>query len=188
MEEVNYLATLALPFQFYAYITVMRALLQYLDADFNNPASQFIHKITILPIRILRRVTPRIRNSDLLSPFVLAFLVTFCDRYLYVMAAGVETKVNAIAILALARILDIAIILMIGAIIVRVILSWISRRPSPLAFLIISFTEPVIRPVRNRLPVWGGLDFSPIIVFFLLQAADTFVVGLLQSIGYQLLR
>ena len=30
-------------------------------------------------------------------------------------------------------------------------------------------TEPVLSPIRRRLPNFGGLDISPIIVFFLLM-------------------
>jgi YggT family protein len=29
-------------------------------------------------------------------------------------------------------------------------------------------TEPVLRPIRRRLPNFGGLDLSPIVVFFIL--------------------
>jgi len=31
-------------------------------------------------------------------------------------------------------------------------------------------TQPVLRPVRNRLPNLGGIDISPIVVILLLQA------------------
>lgn len=32
-------------------------------------------------------------------------------------------------------------------------------------------TEPAMRPVRNRLPNFGGIDVSPLIVLLLVQAA-----------------
>lgn len=32
-------------------------------------------------------------------------------------------------------------------------------------------TEPAMRPVRNRLPNFGGIDISPLIVLLLVQAA-----------------
>lgn len=32
-------------------------------------------------------------------------------------------------------------------------------------------TEPVMRPVRNRLPNLGGIDLSPLVVLLLVQAA-----------------
>ena len=32
-------------------------------------------------------------------------------------------------------------------------------------------TEPLLRPVRNRLPNLGGIDLSPLVVILLIQAA-----------------
>ena len=55
----------------------------------------------------------------------------------------------------------------------RVILSWFPISPNgPLATVynvLYTITEPVLGPVRRVLPAMGGLDFSPIIVFFALQ-------------------
>jgi YggT family protein len=31
-----------------------------------------------------------------------------------------------------------------------------------------ALTEPVLRPIRNRLPNFGGIDLSPIVVFLLI--------------------
>ena len=42
-----------------------------------------------------------------------------------------------------------------------------------------ALTEPVLRPIRNFLPDFGGLDFSPIIAFIGLRAIQ---VGLNQYI------
>jgi YggT family protein len=44
-------------------------------------------------------------------------------------------------------------------------------------------TEPVLRPVRNRLPHLGGIDISPLVVLLLIQAA-MLLVGAIR--GYML--
>jgi YggT family protein len=36
-------------------------------------------------------------------------------------------------------------------------------------------TEPVLSPIRRRLPNLGGLDISPIIVFFLLMLIQMYL-------------
>lgn len=36
-------------------------------------------------------------------------------------------------------------------------------------------TEPVLGPIRRRLPNFGGLDISPIIVFFLLMLIQMYL-------------
>ena len=55
-------------------------------------------------------------------------------------------------------------------IIVRVVLSWISHNPSNQFIRIIyQVSEPILKPIRNILPITGmGFDFSPIVAFFLL--------------------
>ncbi|HEV7455711.1 MAG TPA: YggT family protein [Roseococcus sp.] len=39
-------------------------------------------------------------------------------------------------------------------------------------------TEPVMRPVRNRLPNLGGIDISPLVVLLLIQAAMLLVAAI----------
>ena len=55
-------------------------------------------------------------------------------------------------------------------IIVRVVLSWISHNPSNQFIRIIyQVSEPILKPIREILPITGmGFDFSPIVAFFLL--------------------
>jgi YggT family protein len=51
-----------------------------------------------------------------------------------------------------------------------VVISWIKLSPSnPLARAVHQLTEPVLRPIRARLPAMGGLDFSPMVLLFALQ-------------------
>ena len=49
-------------------------------------------------------------------------------------------------------------------------------------------TEPALRPIRNILPNFGGVDVSPIILILLLQALRMLLgeveAGLFRSIGY----
>jgi YggT family protein len=43
-------------------------------------------------------------------------------------------------------------------------------------------TEPVLRPIRRWLPPFGGLDISPIIVFFLLMLISMYLSGYLSTL------
>lgn len=44
-------------------------------------------------------------------------------------------------------------------------------------------TEPMLRPVRNRLPQLGGIDLSPLVVLLLITAAG---IGVSATRGYLL--
>lgn len=60
------------------------------------------------------------------------------------------------------------------AILVRVVQSWVHFRLgawySRWAFKI---SEPVLRPIRNLIPLFGGMDLSPIVAWFLLGFVET---------------
>lgn len=49
-------------------------------------------------------------------------------------------------------------------------------------------TEPALRPIRNLLPNFGGVDVSPIILILLLQAARMLLgeveFSVLRAVGY----
>lgn len=53
----------------------------------------------------------------------------------------------------------------------RALFSWLPRAPrrNALHEFLIAATEPVLRPVRRALPSSGGMDFSPLLVLFLLE-------------------
>ena len=59
---------------------------------------------------------------------------------------------------------------MFVAIFIRVAFSWIGPRPTnPIYRLTYDITEPVLAPIRSRMPSGGvGMDFSPMIVSFIL--------------------
>jgi YggT family protein len=75
----------------------------------------------------------------------------------------------------IARILTIALWFFIVAIFIRVAFSWVTPNANNvfLRFAML-ITEPVIGPVRRRLPPVAGIDFSPMVVmlvcYFLIDA------------------
>jgi YggT family protein len=61
----------------------------------------------------------------------------------------------------------------------RVILSWIQPgQDNRFVRLIYAITEPVLEPVRRILPIRGsGIDFSPLIVFLILDVIKRLIFG-----------
>ena len=68
------------------------------------------------------------------------------------------------------QVIDMVFNLLQIIIIVRVVLSWISHNPSNQFIQIIyQVSEPILKPIREILPLTGmGFDLSPIVAFFLL--------------------
>lgn len=174
-------------FKVYAYFAVARALLQYLDADFNNKISQIIFNVTRLPISLLRIFVPRVGGKDHGSPLVLALLVVGVERFLYISTGGVSFNILGLLALSTAKVIDIGLSILIIAILARVVMSWVSNRITNFYRLVLTVTEPLMYPIRRRMPMaFGGLDFSPIIVLILLELIDWMIVGSLESVGYRM--
>jgi len=88
---------------------------------------------------------------------------------------------------AVAKIIDIILSLYMWIIIGRAIISWVNADPyNPIVRFLISVTEPVLFPVRRRLPMLGGIDFSPIIVILAIIFVQNFLVESLLQLAARL--
>jgi len=86
---------------------------------------------------------------------------------------------------ALATILNYALSLYLFVIIARAVLSWVNPDPyNPIVRFIHNVTEPVLYLVRSRFPmVFGGIDLSPMIVFFVIVFLQKFLVATLHRLA-----
>jgi YggT family protein len=84
-------------------------------------------------------------------------------------------------LMAIAKVLDYVLILFMWIVIARAILSWVSPDPfNPIVRFLHNVTEPILYPIRTKLPLsFGGLDLSPIVVFLGIIFLRTFVVSTL---------
>ncbi len=74
----------------------------------------------------------------------------------------------------MAALLSFLINLYMLCIIIRVIASWLNPNPyHPVIRQVLEFiydiTEPVLAEIRRFLPVFGGLDLSPLVLLLVLQ-------------------
>lgn len=148
----------------YAFVAMLRFLLQLTKADFYNPVSQFVVKVTSPVLMPLRRFIPGFRGMDI-SSLVLAWLVKTVVLFLVGLLAGLGLASIGAVIWSIPALVELTIDVFIYAVIVRVVLSWVNPNPSnPMVRLIERLTDPVMEPVQRRLPAIGGLDLSPIAV------------------------
>lgn len=91
-------------------------------------------------------------------------------------------------LVAIAKVLDIALSLYMWVIIGRAVISWVNPDPfNPIVRFLHSVTEPVLYPIRRRLPInIGGLDFSPIIAILGIIFLQSFLVKTLYQIAARL--
>jgi YggT family protein len=159
-------------FGFYILALPLRLLFQLVRADFYNPVSQFLVALANPPLLPLRRLIPGLFGIDLAS-VVLLFALKLLELYLTAALSGfASTSFGLMAILALASLIKLTLYVFIVTILVRVVVSWVNPqglRFNPAMTLLLSLTEPVLRPALRLLPPFSGVDLSPIAVLVLLQ-------------------
>jgi YggT family protein len=80
----------------------------------------------------------------------------------------------------IASILSIVLYVFIVVLLVRVAFSWVSPSPTnPVSRFAFQVTEPVLAPVRRRLPPMSGIDLSPLVVTLIAY----FLIAALRTIG-----
>jgi YggT family protein len=89
-------------------------------------------------------------------------------------------------LMAVAKVLHLALQIYMWLIIARALLSWVNPDPyNPIVRFLYNITEPVMGYIRRRLPiVFGGLDLSPLVVLGLILLLDYFVVQTLIDWSY----
>jgi YggT family protein len=91
-------------------------------------------------------------------------------------------------VLALASLVHLVLQAYFWIIIARAILSWVSPDPfNPIVRVLHRVTEPILRPVRRRLPTSQmGLDLSPMVVILAIYFLDSFLVDSLRDLALSL--
>ncbi|MFQ5485332.1 MAG: YggT family protein [Desulfobacterales bacterium] len=92
-------------------------------------------------------------------------------------------------LMAVAKVLDFVLLIFMWVVIARALLSWVNPDPfNPIVRFIHNITEPVLHPIRTKLPLgFSGIDLSPIIVFLCIIFLRTFIVSSLFRLSSSLL-
>ena len=91
-------------------------------------------------------------------------------------------------VLTVARLVELLLWAYFYIIIARAILSWVNPdRFNPIVRFLYRVTEPVLRPIRRRLPTMAmGLDLSPMVVLVVIYLLESFVVSTLRDLAFSL--
>jgi YggT family protein len=152
---------------------LLRFFMQLFRVPFRNPFAQFIVAVTDFAIKPLRRIVPGLFGIDWAS-LVLAFgleavivVAGYWLREFPFALAGMKVW-PVFAGLALVRLADLVVYLLIGLVLVRAVLSWVNPF-SPLAPVMYELTEPFLRPLRRVVPVIANVDLAPLVFILICQ-------------------
>ena len=95
----------------------------------------------------------------------------------WIIGFGLTIYENAVAGALLPTVVHSLFELLKLAVMIRVIMSWVSMSPySTFMRIINGLTDWLIEPIRKILPTIGMFDFSPLVAYFVLSFAENIVV------------
>lgn len=167
-------------FGLYIAVVVIRFLLQWVRADFYNPISQFVVRVTTPVLRPLRRLIPGYGGLDTAS-LVLAWGLKAIELALLSLVLGLGRNPLGALLWAIPALVSLFLSLFLFAVLIRVLLSWVNPDPyNPGVALLDRVTEPLMRPARRVLPPIAGVDLSPMLVIIALMLLQMLLVPPLQ--------
>ncbi len=168
----------------YLVAMLLRFVLQLVRADFYNPICQFLVKITNPLVLPLRRVIPGYAGMDLAS-LLLSLIIQMLAvaSLLALLGYGLPGPLQLI-IWSVLGLVGLLVKIYFFALLAMIILSWIAPGTGhPAVFLLYQITEPVMAPFRKMLPSMGGMDFSPILLFILINVIQIALGHMAASVG-----
>jgi YggT family protein len=156
-------------------LLLLRFWLPWVGADFRNPMAQGILQATSPLINPLRRIIPAIGRIDT-ATVLLAIVVQCIAVTIVLLLVGAPLSVRFILFSAIFELIKLSLLMFTFAIIIRIVLSWVSPGTyNPATAIIANLTDPILRPFRRIIPSIGGFDISPIFAIILLGALSILV-------------
>jgi len=166
------------------FVVLLRAVLCAVRADYYNPITQLIVRITGPVLNPMRKLLPTRGRLDL-AAILLAIVLQAIGIVLAIALYGAMVPISPRLLLwACIGVLGLLINIYFFALLAMIIVSWVaagSRHPAIL--LLWQITEPVMAPFRRVLPPLGGLDLSPILVFILINVLQITLRNIALSVG-----
>jgi YggT family protein len=165
----------------YLFVLVIRLMLAFVGANYFNPLTQGIIKVTDFIIKPMRRFIPNVRRIEV-STLVLIIFLEMCKFFFIALFSMGVPNIIGLFILAIGGTTKLLIDAMFYAILFQAILSFIQPM-SPINYLLQQFTSPIMRPIQRFVPPIGGFDISPIPAMIGLQLLTILLVNPIMSAG-----
>lgn len=164
---------------FFCTLFLLRFMMQAMRVSFAGQIGDFVVKLTNWAVKPLRRVIPGAGGFDWAS-LIAALATQLLFTGIIVGAATRFGEVEGASIipmilwLAIRSLLRLSVYILIGALILQAVLSWINPY-SPLSAPAHQLTRPILDPIRRIIPTISGIDLSPLVAILLLQAVLMFL-------------
>ena len=161
---------------------LLRMAMQALRMPFQQPLGRFVLAMTDWIVLPLRRVVPAWRQWDL-SSLVAAWLLKALQFLLLWWLAGAHGQLGLLPLVSLVGVLQLLVSALSALVLVYALMSWV-QPGSYFLHMAERLVQPLLAPVRRRLPLVGGVDLSPLVLLVALQLLGIVLAGLQASWMY----
>jgi YggT family protein len=176
LDAVLGLLTLAFLLRFYFQVT---------RVSFQNQAVQILVSLTNFAVLPMRKFTAAFKNFFIkkwdvstillayLSQLLLKFLTLLLTGYPYLLAGN--TFGLKLLLMSFMSIVNLSLSIFLYAVLIQAILSWVNPN-TPIAPILNSLTNPILRFTRRIIPMAGNIDLSPLAFIIVAQLLLTTIL------------
>ena len=172
MEAINYLIRVFFDALFT--VLILRVWLQLVRADFYNPVSQFIVKVTNPIVVPVRKIIPGFGGIDVATVLLAYIVATVKFIIIPLLNGGPIDIITSMVIGGLYCVKQLGVLLFMSMLIMA-LMSWVVQGYNPTMALLQQLTDPFLTPIRKVIPAIGGLDLSIIVAFLALNVINIFL-------------
>lgn len=152
---------LAIVVGFFNFVLILRMWLQFCRVDVNMPISQTLLRLTSPMVDPLSRIIPTVKRINFAAIVLAAALV-----WVQFLILGLDPVTSAL--IGLLSVLKTFGQILFFTTLIRALMSWVTQGNHPLDYMVAQVTEPVLGLIRKVLPKTGMLDFSVMVLGFVL--------------------
>lgn len=156
------------------FIILLRFLCQLSDVNYYNPVTQSIIKLSGYLTKPFEYIGLQLSHYFL---FIVLFLFTFLKLYLPLISNNQAYPLDNLLIISSGYLLRDIINIYWYLIVISAVKSWFNVFVShPIFGLIDELCEPIYRYTRSFIPMFSGIDFSPIVILVILQILEVVLI------------
>lgn len=162
-------------FGLYGFAIVARIWLRLIDADYHHPFVASIAKTTGPVVKRLQKYIPDLGKMENAS-IVFLLLLILIKLLLVSFISGHVPRAAGLIAWTLSSTIEVGCDTIFYVMIIMAILSWIPNAQPGLASLFTQMTAPILAPIRRFVPLFAGMDLSPIVVLVIIQIIEMLLV------------
>jgi YggT family protein len=186
------LLTIYTAFNLYIIIVLFRFLLQLVRANLSSPLAKLAVKATNPVLMPLNKIIPSYRQINF-AALIFALVLQALELYIILAIKGFSPAPTAKSIGGLllwgcGELLDLTALCLLFAIIIQAIISWVQpNQYNPNLAIFAKITDPLLAPIRRIIPAIMMIDFSPLIMVFLLSLFRLLIADPIVMLGKHLI-